>query len=165
MTRGRRRDIAFYGTLTLLGVAAVAWSVITGIVRLDLLDNAVQVRLTECHQEGGGRAGSHSVCSGPQVGDEMRTVEIQYEGQPGEVVDAAKKPWGSYEPVETGIVAWGVWVLIPVVCLMATAGFGLLTGREIRRVRQRFRRHDRVSGARSGHGDDDDGSSEAVAPV
>ncbi|WP_240958088.1 hypothetical protein [Streptomyces barkulensis] len=165
MTRGRRRDIAVYGMFTLLGTAAVAWTVITGLVQLDLLGNAVQVRLTECHQEGGGRAGSHSVCSGPQVGSETRTVEIRYEGRPGEVVRAAQKPWGSYVPVETGFVAWGIWVLAPVVCLMGTVAAGALTGREIRRVRQRFSGHGRSSGARSGHGDDDDGSSGAVAPV
>ncbi|MFB7115975.1 hypothetical protein [Streptomyces sp. NPDC056190] len=150
---------------TLLGAAAVAWTVITGLVRLDLLGNAVQVRLTECHQEGGGRAGSHFVCSGLQVGNETRTVEVQYEGHPGEVIRSAQKPWGSYEPVETGFVAWGIWVLMPVVCLMGTAAAGVLTGREIRRVRRRLRGHDRFSGARSGHGDDDDGSSGAVAPV
>ncbi|URN12708.1 hypothetical protein LUW77_16965 [Streptomyces radiopugnans] len=140
---------------TLLGVAAVAWTVITGLVRLDLLGNAVQIRLTECHQEGGGRTGSHSVCSGPQIGSETRTVEIRYEGRPGEVVRAAQKPWGSYEPVETGFVDWGICVLALVVCLMGTVAAGALTGREIRRVRQRF----------SGHGDDDHGSSGAVAPV
>ncbi|MFJ2722926.1 hypothetical protein [Streptomyces sp. NPDC087437] len=150
---------------TLLGAAAVAWTVITGLVRLDLLGNAVEVRLTECHQEGGGRAGSHSVCSGLQVGDETRTVKIRYEGHSGEVIRAAQKPWGSYEPVETGFVAWGIWVLTPVVCLMVTAAAGVLTGREMRRVRRRHSGHDRASGARSGHGDDDDDSSGAVAPV
>lgn len=165
MTRGRKRDIVTYSTFTLLGAAAVAWTVITGLVRLDLLGNAVQVRLTECHHENGGRSGSRSVCSGPQVGNEMRTVEIPYEGHPGEVVRAAPKPWGSYEPVETGFVAWGIWVLMPVVTLMGTASAGALTVREIRRVRRRPTGHDPTSGARSGHGDDDDGSSRTVAPA
>ncbi len=154
-----------YSVFTLLGAAAVVWTVITGLARLDLLGDAVQVRLTECHREGGGRGGSHSVCSGPLVGDEMQTVEIQYEGHPGEVIRAVQKPWGSYEPVETGFVAWGIWVLTPVVCLMGTAAAGVLTVREIRRVRRGSSGHVRASGARGGHDDDDDGSSEAVAPV
>lgn len=140
MTRGRRRAIVGYSLLTLLGTAVVVWTVVTGLARLDLLGGAVQVRLTECHDESMGRGGSRSVCSGPQVGNETHTVEISYEGHPGEIVRAVRKPWGSYEPVETGFVAWGIWVLAPVLPAIGTAAAGWLTAREIRRVRREARR-------------------------
>lgn len=130
MTRGWRCAIVGYGVLALLGIAAVTWSVMTSLAQLDLLGNAVQVRLAECHQESAGRAGSHTVCSGPQMGNEKRTVEVQYEGRPREVVRVSRTPWGTYEAVETGPVAWGIGVLMPVIPLMATVGVGALTARE-----------------------------------
>jgi hypothetical protein len=129
-----------YGLLTLLGTAAMAWTVFTGLARLDLLGNAVHVRLTECHDESAGRAGSRSVCSGPEVGNKTHTVKIPYEGHPGEVVRVVRKPWGSYEPVERGPVAWGIWVLAPVLPAIGTAAAGWLTLREIRRVQRETRR-------------------------
>ncbi|MEZ3181128.1 hypothetical protein KYY02_21290 [Streptomyces pimonensis] len=140
MTKGRVRATVGYSLLTLMAVAAMVWTVVTGLARLDLLGDAVLVRLTECHDESAGRAGSRSVCSGPQVGDETHTVEISYEGRPGEVVRAVRKPWGGYEPVETGFVAWGVWVLAPLLPAMGTAAAGWLTAREMRRVRREARR-------------------------
>lgn len=140
MTKGWGRAIVGYSVITLLGAAVMTWTVITSLARLDLLGAAVQVRIEECHQEGGGRAGSHTVCSGPQVGDEAHTVKLQYEGQQGEVVRAVRKPWGSYEPAETGFVAWGTWVLMPVLPALGTAAAGALTVREIRRVRRQSER-------------------------
>ncbi|RVU27182.1 hypothetical protein EOT10_08375 [Streptomyces antnestii] len=136
MAKGRRRAIGGYSMLTLIGAGVMTWTVITGLARLDLLGEAVQVRIAECHQEGGGRAGSHSVCSGPPVGTKTHIVKLQYEGHQGAVVRAVRKPWGSYEPVETGFVAWGTWVLIPVLPLLGTVAAGALTVREIRRARR-----------------------------
>lgn len=140
MTKGRRRAIAGYSVLTLLGTAAVAWTVITGLARLELWGDAVQIRLAECHSESAGRAGSRSVCSGPQVGNETHTVKVQHEGRPGEVVRVVRKPWGSYEPVDTGFVEWGISVLLPVLPVIGTAAAGALTVREVRRVQRETRR-------------------------
>lgn len=165
MARGRKRDIVAYSLYTLLGAAAVTWTVITGLTRLDLLGNAVQVRLEECHQEGGGRGGSSPVCSGPQVGNEARIVEVGYPGHPGEVMRAAQKPWGSYEPVETGFISWGTWVLMPFIPLAGTAVAGVATVKEISRVRRRLSGDERAPGVRSKHEDDEDGASGAVTPA
>lgn len=126
-----------YSMLTLLCAAATAWTVITGLTRLDLLGNAVHVRLTECHLEGGGRGGSHSVCSGPQVGTAVtHTVEVQYDGHRGEVIQASRKPWGGYEAVDRGLISWGIEVLLPVLPLFATATAGAFAVREVRRARR-----------------------------
>ncbi|WP_234389137.1 hypothetical protein [Streptomyces sp. AS58] len=121
--------------LTVLCAAATAWAAFTGLARLDLLGNAVQVRFTECHVEGGGRSGIHTVCSGPQLGTAFkRTVKVTYDGREGEIIRVAQKPWGSYEAVDTGLVSWGIAALLPILPLGATATAGVFTVREVRRA-------------------------------
>ncbi|MFE2290608.1 hypothetical protein [Streptomyces sp. NPDC059452] len=134
MTKGHKRSVVAYVVMTLLGAAAVAWAVIMGLARMDLLGNAVEVRLAECHREGGGRGGSYNVCSGPHGGDETQTVEVRYEGRVGEVVRAVRTPWGNYTTVEKGPLEVAISVLMPVIPAMATVGAGALTVREVRRV-------------------------------
>ncbi|MEW2463398.1 hypothetical protein AB0919_00015 [Streptomyces sp. NPDC046994] len=157
MIRGRKRAIAGHCALTLLAATATAWAVITGLARLDVLGDAVQVRITECHSEGGGRGGSHSVCSGPQVGNEAHTLKISYDGHEGEIVRAVRTPWGGYEPVDSGFVSRGISVLMPVLPLIGTAVAGAFAVREVRRARQEARSG---VGARSGHDGQDDGRGE-----
>ncbi|MFD5492817.1 hypothetical protein ACFYY3_30340 [Streptomyces sp. NPDC001812] len=136
MTKERGLTITVYSMIAVLCAAATVWTVITGLARLDLLGNAMQVQITECHREDGARNTSHTVCSGPQVGtDAAHTVKVRYDGHSGEVVRVRQKPWGSYEAVETGLVSWGIWVLMPVLPLMGTAAAGAFTVREIRRAR------------------------------
>jgi hypothetical protein len=90
MTKERGLAIVGYGTLTVLFAVATAWTVVTGLARLDLLGNTVEVQLTECHREGGGRGGTSSVCSGPQVGTAAtHMVKVGYDGRRGEVIRAA----------------------------------------------------------------------------
>ncbi|WP_203233211.1 hypothetical protein [Streptomyces sp. Tue 6075] len=136
MTRGSKRAIAGYCTLTLMAAAATVWALMSGLARLDLLGDAVQVRIVECHSEGGGRGGSHSVCSGPQVGNEAHTLKIRYDGREGEVVKAVRTPWSGYTPVDRSFVSWGVHVLTPVLPILGGAVTGALTLREVRRVRR-----------------------------
>ncbi|WP_031507419.1 hypothetical protein [Streptomyces megasporus] len=137
MTKGRGLAIVGYSALTLLCAAATAFAVFDGLARLDLLGNAVQVWIAECHVETGGRGGSYSVCSGPRL-DIAAThiVEVRYEGHRGEVIRVARTPWGSHEAVDTGFVSWGIAVLLPVLPLMATAAAGAFTVREVRRARR-----------------------------
>lgn len=137
MRKGRGLAVVGYSMLSLLCTAATAWAVITGLARLDLLGNAVQVRLTECHLESGARGGSYSVCSGPQIGTAVtHTVKVRYHGHGGEVIQAVQKPWGSYEAVDAGLVSWGIAILLPVLPLIATAAAGAFTVREVRRARR-----------------------------
>ncbi|MFF6780153.1 hypothetical protein [Streptomyces sp. NPDC012510] len=136
-SRGRRPAVVGYGLITLLCAAATWWAVTTGLARLDLLEDVVRVRITECHMEGGGRGGSRIVCSGPQLDTTAtRTVTVSYDGRKGEVIRAVRKPWGGYEAVDRSLVSWGVAVLFPVLPLCATGGAGALTVREVRRVRR-----------------------------
>ncbi|MGW5969980.1 hypothetical protein [Streptomyces sp. NPDC055186] len=136
MTKERGLAITGYSMIAVLCAAATVWTVITGLARLDLLGNATQVQITECHREDGARNTSHTVCSGPQVGaGATHTVKVQYDGHSGEVVRVRQKPWGSYEAVETGLVSWGIWALMPVLPLLGTAAAGAFTVREIRRAR------------------------------
>lgn len=154
MTRGSKRAIAGYCTLTLMAVAATVWALMSGLARLDLVGDAAQVRIVECHSKGGGRGGSYSVCSGPEVGNEAHTLKIRYDGREGEVVKAVRTPWGSYTPVDRSFVSWGVNVLTPVLPILAGAVTGALTLREVRRVRRDSRSN---AGARSGHDAEGDG--------
>ncbi|WP_433916996.1 hypothetical protein [Streptomyces sp. NBC_01744] len=136
MAKGRALAIVGYSALTLLCAAATTWTVITGLARLDLLGNAVEVRFTECHREGGGRGGSHIVCSGPQLHTtSTHTAKVQYNGHKDETIRAVQKPWGSYEAVDTGLISWGIAALLPVLPLGATATAGAFTVREVRRAR------------------------------
>lgn len=135
----KRRVIAVggYAALTLLCAAAAAWTVFTGIARLNLLGNAVEVRLAECHREDGARNTTHTACSGPsQNTTNARTIKVRYNGHQGETIRAAQKPWGSYEAVDTGFVSWGIAVLMPVLPLGAAVAAGAFAVREFRRARQ-----------------------------
>ncbi|MFF7475248.1 hypothetical protein [Streptomyces sp. NPDC008092] len=136
MPKGRVRAVVGYAALTLLCAAATAVVVFYGIAKLNLLGNAVEVRLAECHQDEG-KGGSYTVCSGPvENSTNARTVEVSYKGHEGETVRAARTPWGSYELVDTGFVSWGIWILFPMLPLFGTAGAGALTVREFHRARQ-----------------------------
>lgn len=135
MPGGRRIAVVGYAALTLLCAAAAAWTVFTGIARLNLLGNAVEVRLTECHREDGARNTTHTACSGPaQSATDVGTIKVRYDGHAGERIWAARKPWGSYEAVDTGSVSWGIAALLPVLPLGATAATGALTVREFRQA-------------------------------
>ncbi|OCC11623.1 hypothetical protein [Streptomyces sp. PTY087I2] len=158
MTRGSKRAIAGYCTLTLMAAAATAWALMSGLARLDLVGDVVQVRIVECHSKGGGRGGSYSVCSGPQVGNEAHTLKIRYDGREGEIVKAVRTPWGGYTPVDRSFVSWGVHVLMPVLPILGGAVTGALALREVRRVRRESRSN---AGARSGHDAEEDGRSSA----
>lgn len=89
--------------ITVLCLAETAWAVIAGLTRVEALGHPVRVRFPECHSEGGGRAGTHTVCSGPQIGDPARTVKVAYEG------------------VDAGLLSWAIAVMLPVVPLLAAA--------------------------------------------
>ncbi|GHG04508.1 hypothetical protein ACFFSH_34205 [Streptomyces filamentosus] len=135
MPKGRILAVVGYAALTLLCAAATAWTVFDGIARLNLLENAVEVRLTECHREDGARGTTHTACSGQNIAN-AGTIKVTYDGYPGETIRAAQKPWGSYEAVDTGFVSWGIAVLMPVLPFGATVAAGALAVREFRRVRQ-----------------------------
>lgn len=137
MPKGRVLAVVGYAAVTLLCAAAAAWTVFTGIARLDLLGNAVEVRLAECHREDGARSTTHTACSGPvQNATNARTIKVSYNGHKGEIIRAVQKPWGSYEAVDTGLVSWGTALLMPVLPLGAAVAAGAFTVREMRRVRQ-----------------------------
>ncbi|MEU0411049.1 hypothetical protein ABZ307_24975 [Streptomyces griseorubiginosus] len=135
MTEGRGRAAAGYGVITVLCLAATAWAVAMGFTRVEVLGHPVRVRFTECHSEGGGRAGSHTVCSGPQVGAPAHTVKVSYDGHPGETVQVAREPWGGYEAVDTGFLSWAIAILFPVVPLLAAAVMGGVTVVKVRQWR------------------------------
>ncbi|MEY6565069.1 hypothetical protein AB8B12_08975 [Streptomyces sp. PGLac3x] len=135
----RERVLAAVGcaALTLLCLAAMAWTVFTGIARLNLSGNAVAVRLTECHREDGARNTTHTACSGLSGSTtDPGTVKVRYEGHQGETIRVARTPWGRYEAVDTGFVSWGIAVLAPLLPLGAAAATGGLAVREIRRARR-----------------------------
>ncbi|MFF9147282.1 hypothetical protein ACF1BN_20740 [Streptomyces sp. NPDC014861] len=137
MSKGWILAVVAYAVLTLLCAAATTGTVFTGIARLNLLGNAVEVRLAECHREDGTRGTTRTACSGPsQNTTNARTIEVTYDGQRGETIRAAQKPWGSYEAVDTGFVSWGIAVLLPLLPLGATAATGALAIREVRRATQ-----------------------------
>lgn len=153
MTRGSKRAVAGYCTLTLMAAAATAWVLMSGLAQLNLVGDTVQVRIRECHSEGGGRGGSHSVCSGPQVGNETHTLKIRYDGREGEIVKAVRTPWGGYKPVDRSFVSWGINVLTPVLPILGGAVTGALTLREVRRVRRDGRSNAGVRSRREAGGD------------
>ena len=137
MPKGRVRAVVGYAALTLLCATATAWCVFSGIAKLNLSGNAVEVRLAECHQEEGGKGGSYTVCSGPvQNTENARIAKVSYKGHEGETIRAARTPWGSYDVVDTDFVSRGISILLPVLPLFGTAGAGALTVREFRRARQ-----------------------------
>ena len=137
MPKGRVLAVVGYATLALLCVAVAAELVFNGIAQLNLLGNAVEVRLAECHREDGARGSTHTECSGlVQNTTNPRTIKVTYDGHRGETIRAAQVPWGSYEAVDTGFVSTGIAILFPVLPLFAAVGAGALTVREFRRVRQ-----------------------------
>ncbi|WP_327365222.1 hypothetical protein [Streptomyces sp. NBC_01217] len=129
------------------GIAAVAWSVLAvlflgitvsagalGLVRLGLAGDEVRVRLSQCRLESSGRGGSHVECSGRLVGDvSMDTVTVRYDGKQGEVVPAARTPWGTFEVVDKSFTSWGTAVLYPLLPLVAAALTSYLALRSGRR--------------------------------
>ena len=95
------------------------------------------LRPRECHREDGARNTTHTACSGPlQNTTNARTIKVRYNGHKGETIRAAQKPWGSYEAVDTGLVSWGIAILMPVLPLGAAVGAGVFTVREFRRAGQ-----------------------------
>lgn len=135
--RGRVIAVAGYAALTLLCTAAAAWLALSGIAQLNLLGNAVEVRLAECHSVEGARGTTHTDCSGPvQNTTNARTVKVTYDGHKGETIRAARAPWVGYEAVDTGFVSRGISILFPVLPLFAVVGAGALSAREFRRARQ-----------------------------
>ncbi|MEU3083341.1 hypothetical protein CLM85_10870 [Streptomyces albidoflavus] len=137
MPRERVLAAVGYAALALLCLAAMAWTVFTGIARLTLSGNAVEVRLTECHRDDGARNTTHTACGGPSPRTtDPGTIEVRYEGRQGETIRVARTPWGRYEAVDTGFVSWGIAVLAPLLPLGAAAATGALAVREIRRARR-----------------------------
>ncbi|MFE4860047.1 hypothetical protein [Streptomyces sp. NPDC056670] len=66
----------------------------------------------------------------------MVTVTVGYDGKRGDVVPAARTPWGTFEVVDKSFTSWGTAVLIPILPLVATAMtsyFALKSGRRARR--------------------------------
>lgn len=136
MPKGRVIAVAGYAALTLLCAAGTAWLVFSGIAKLDLLGNAVEVRLTECHREEG-KGGTYTECSGPvQNTTNAPHARVTYKGHKGETIRAAQAPWVGYEAMDTGFVSQGISILSPVVPLFAALGGGALTVREFRRAGQ-----------------------------
>ncbi|MFI1677346.1 hypothetical protein [Streptomyces sp. NPDC020607] len=139
MTLHRRADFclqlrdADLMTIRGWGMAAAAWSMVAvllagatvwvgtlGLVRLGLVGDEVQVRLTQCQLEGGGCGGSHVECSGQLAAvPSADTVLVRYDGEPGEVVHAARTPWGTFEVVDKGFTSWGTAALYPLLPLGA----------------------------------------------
>ncbi|TGA93681.1 hypothetical protein E2651_35785 [Streptomyces sp. MZ04] len=116
-------------------MGATAWSVALGLVRLGLAGDQVQVRLSQCQFEGGGRGGSYVECSGRPVGDNTDTVKVTYDGRSGEVVSAGRTPWG-LEVIDRSFTSWGTAVLYPLLPLgtaALTAYFALKSARRARR--------------------------------
>lgn len=117
------------------GAAVVAWSVIAvlfmgttvwagalGLVRLGLAGDEVRVRLSHCQVEGGGRGGSHVECSGGLVGHgSPDIVKVRYDGMQGEVVPAARTPWGTFVVVDRSFTSWGTAMLFPLLPLGVAA--------------------------------------------
>ncbi|GAA4792925.1 hypothetical protein GCM10023329_51430 [Streptomyces sanyensis] len=70
----------------------------------------------------GCRGGSHVECSGQLVGDlDGDTVTVRHDGRQGEVVPAARTPWGTPEAVDTRLTSWGTALLSPLLPLGAAA--------------------------------------------
>ncbi|MFJ9244174.1 hypothetical protein [Streptomyces sp. NPDC101776] len=136
MPKRRIRVVVGCAALTLLCVVATAAAMSLSIATLNLSGNAVEIRLTECHQEAV-KSGTETVCGGPVRNTaHTRTAEVPHNGHVGATVRAARIPWGSYRAVETGFVSRGIWTLFPVLPLLGTAGAGALTVRELRRAGQ-----------------------------
>jgi hypothetical protein len=129
------------------GIAAAAWSVVAvlfagttvwagteGLVRLGLAGDEVRVRFSQCQREGGGRGGSYVECSGQLVDDvSTDTVMVRYDGKQGEVVPAARTPWGTLEVVDKSFTSWGTAVVYPLLPLGAAALAAYLALRSGRR--------------------------------
>lgn len=113
----------------MLLVGTTVWVATLGLVRLGLAGDEVHLRLAQCQTEGGGREGSYVQCSGQLVGDKSTdTVKIRHDGQQGEVVPAARTPWGAFEVIDTSVTSWATAVPYPVLPLAAaglTAHFAL----------------------------------------
>lgn len=125
-----------WSVIALLFMGATAWSVALGVVRLGLAGDEVRVRLSQCQFEGGGRGGSYVECSGRPVGDKSTdTVKVTYDGRSGEVVSAARTPWG-LEVIDTSFTSWGTAVLYPLLPLGAAALTAYLALRAARRARR-----------------------------
>lgn len=127
---------AAWSVIALLFLGATAWSVALGLVRLGLAGDEVQVRLSQCQFEGGGRGGGYVECSVRPVGDKSTDIEkVAYDGRSGEVVSAARTPWG-LEVIDTSFTSWGTAVLYPLLPLGATALTAYLALRDARRARK-----------------------------
>ena len=123
-----------WGVIAVLFVGITIWAGALGLVRLGLAGDEVQIRLSQCQLEGGGRGGSHVKCEGQLVGSESTdTVTVQYDGKPGETVSAAQTPLGTYAVVDTTFTSWGTAVLFPLLPLLVTVLTAYLAVRAVRR--------------------------------
>ncbi|MFE9045966.1 hypothetical protein ACFYOG_34360 [Streptomyces sp. NPDC007818] len=127
------------------GIAAAAWSVLAvlflgvtvatvafGLARLGATGEVAQMRLSQCRLESS-RGGSHVECSGRRVdGASTDSVTLRYDGEPGDVVAAARTPWGTFEVVDKSITSWATAVLYPLLPLVATAVTAYLARRSVR---------------------------------
>ncbi|MDX2565516.1 hypothetical protein PV371_39265, partial [Streptomyces sp. TX20-6-3] len=135
-TKGWGIAAGAWSVLAVLFLGVTVWAGALGLVRLGLAGDEVQVRLSQCRLESS-RSGSHVECSGRLVGDvSMNTVTVRYDGKRGDVVPAARTPWGAFEVVDKSFTSWGTAVLYPLLPLVAaavTSYFALRSGRRGKR--------------------------------
>ncbi|MER7513151.1 hypothetical protein ACIP46_35015 [Streptomyces lavendulae] len=121
-TKGWGIAAAAWTVIAVLFVGITVWAGFGGLVRLGLAGDEVRVRLSQCQRGGGGRGASYVECSGQLVGDvSAETVIVRYDGKQGEVVLAAKTPWGALVVVDRGFTSWVTAVLYPLLPLGAAA--------------------------------------------
>ncbi|MFE9369839.1 hypothetical protein ACFYM2_08695 [Streptomyces sp. NPDC006711] len=137
-TKGRGTAAVAWGVIALLFVGATVGVGALGLVRLGLAGDEVRVRLTHCRLTGGGRGDSHLECSGRLLGDvRAGSVMVRYDGRQGEVVPAARTPWGTFEVLDRSLTSWGTAVLSPLLPLTAAALTACLAWRSARQDARR----------------------------
>ena len=123
-----------WGVIAVLFVGITVWAGALGLVRLGLAGDEVQIRLSQCQLKIDGRGGSHVECVGKLVDSESTdTVNVGYDGKPGEIVSAARTPLGTYTVVDTSFTSWGMGVLYPLLPLVVAVLTGYLAVRSVRR--------------------------------
>ncbi|MCG6494082.1 hypothetical protein [Kitasatospora sp. A2-31] len=135
MRRGgnrRRSTTLMWGLLTLLCAGATAVALLLGLARVAPLGGAQSVVVTACETRAAGKNG-YVQCEART--DAGARISLRHDGHPGERVDAARAPWGSYVIPEHGLGAWSAALVLPVGLALTTTVCAAVTRRAARRPR------------------------------
>ncbi|MFE2722186.1 hypothetical protein [Kitasatospora sp. NPDC059327] len=131
---GGRGTVGWWAVLAALCVCAAGVALVLGLSLVAPQGALEQVTVSACETRHAGRD-DYVQCDGLLA--DGTHVSLRHDGHPGEHVDAAKTPWGSYIVPGRGFVPWAAALAAPAGLLLAAVACVIALRRAGRRTRYR----------------------------